>query len=190
MTTGVFPGYPNYTIFSDGRVMSHYYERFISCKGDKNGYLRVGLTNASGLKTFKVHRVILQTFRPVEGMEALEVNHINGNKTDNRVENLEWVTTLENIQHAIKTGLRSPPPSGLSSERGLFSRSDLEFIFREKRKGRTAREIASELSVKDFNVTQLLSGKRYIEDFRPFREVLIAEGVIPDRKYLKGVRIR
>jgi hypothetical protein len=52
-----------------------------------------------------VGRAILESFNPVPNMKILEVNHINGNKKDDRLENLEWVTSKENKAHAFKTGL-------------------------------------------------------------------------------------
>ena len=67
---------------------------------DKGGYLRVTLLG----ETRKVHRLVAIAFIPNPERKT-QVNHINGIKTDNRVENLEWVTHSENMIHAYKTGL-------------------------------------------------------------------------------------
>lgn len=60
-----------------------------------------------GKDRYSVHRLILENFNPVEGMENLQVNHIDGNKENNKLENLEWTTCKENIQHAIDNNLRA-----------------------------------------------------------------------------------
>lgn len=54
--------------------------------------------------TRQVHRLVLEAFNPIENMESLQVNHINGIKSDNRIENLEWVTASQNTRHANKNG--------------------------------------------------------------------------------------
>lgn len=72
--------------------------------GNKRKDARVDLWKGSEHKTWLVSRLIALTFCP--GYEpGLTVNHINGNHIDNRVENLEWVTTEENNRKAFETGL-------------------------------------------------------------------------------------
>lgn len=68
-----------------------------------NGYVFVHLKN----KNFKIHRLVAQTFIPNNDNKP-QVNHKDGNKTNNKVDNLEWCTVAENIQHAIKNKLLTP----------------------------------------------------------------------------------
>lgn len=72
---------------------------------DKSGYLSISLRNVRLL----IHRLVALVHIPKpEGWdETWDVNHKNGVKTDNRVENLEWCTRSENIRHADRTGLRT-----------------------------------------------------------------------------------
>lgn len=54
------------------------------------------------------HRVLMETFCPVENSKELQINHIDGNRANNSLSNLEWVTSSENIKHAFRTGLMVP----------------------------------------------------------------------------------
>lgn len=68
------------------------------------GYLRVELSKDGVAQYFLVHRLIAQTFHP-NPENKRTVNHINGDKADNRACNLEWATYSENCKHAYRIGL-------------------------------------------------------------------------------------
>lgn len=98
--------FPNYMCYSDGRVFSKKRKKFLKpFKTSKDkGYLAYKLSNGKEIKTFQAHRLVGITFID-NPLNKPEINHINGVKTDNRLENLEWVTHSENILHAIKNNL-------------------------------------------------------------------------------------
>lgn len=99
-----------YSVSSLGRVRRERSSRG-TCAGrilcgsqQSEGYWRVGLSRHRDQKVRLVHVLVAEAFlgpRPI----GCEVNHINGVKTDNRAENLEWVTRKENIAHSVRTGL-------------------------------------------------------------------------------------
>jgi len=73
-------------------------------KKHKDGYQFVTLTKEKSKKNFYVHRLVAEAFIPNPENKP-QVNHINGNKTDNTINNLEWVTNAENSRHAYNNGL-------------------------------------------------------------------------------------
>lgn len=82
-------------------------ERILKPAMDSNGYNRVAFNVVSKLTTFKVHRLVASAFCLKQAGKN-EVNHINGIKTDNRCENLEWVNRSENMLHAFSNNLCRP----------------------------------------------------------------------------------
>ena len=73
---------------------------------NKYGYLVLTLSKDGKAKTHQLHRVVASAFVD-NPFNKEQINHKDGNKENNKVSNLEWVTSEENINHAIKTGLRN-----------------------------------------------------------------------------------
>jgi len=98
-------GFPNYKISDNGFVINRSglkMKPFV----DKDGYLRVRLSNNGKKKTFAIHRLVCSHF-VINNLNKAEVNHKDGNKENNSASNLEWVTRSENTKHAYSTGLKS-----------------------------------------------------------------------------------
>lgn len=93
-----------YFISNYGRLKSTYKgaERILIGGYDKNGYLLYGLMRNKKLKSYKAHRLVAKNFIENPFLKP-QVNHINGIKSDNRVENLEWVNQSENTLHSYYT---------------------------------------------------------------------------------------
>ena len=68
----------------------------------KKGYLRVSIWENGTRKRILVHRLVAQMFIPNKDKTKTQIDHINNNTSDNRVENLRWVTPKENVQHSIE----------------------------------------------------------------------------------------
>lgn len=84
---------------------AYYKEKELSPYKTIDGYLQIRLSKNSVGRTFLVHRLIALVFIPNPENKP-EVNHLNGIKDDNRIENLEWSTPTENQKHAYKNGLK------------------------------------------------------------------------------------
>lgn len=98
-----------YSVTTDGDVFNWNYNRTgikhsVATEPTHKGYLRVALRKNGKRKRHRLHRLVALAFIPnTEGKH--EVNHINGIKEKNTVNNLEWATCQENIDHAMQTGL-------------------------------------------------------------------------------------
>ena len=116
----VIDDYPNYSVSSNGRVMNNKYGRILKTRPDTKGYHRVCLYNNSNERGSEmlVHRLVAEAF--CDGyQDGLDVNHIDGCKDNNIVDNLEWCTRSENLKHCYQTGLRDSPKNRCKSVRIL-----------------------------------------------------------------------
>lgn len=105
--------YPQYMISNMGRVKSlgcyrkgknnsirYFSERILKPDIQPNGYLKIGIWNENGYKKYFVHRLVSMHFIPNPENKPC-VDHINTDRTDNRVENLRWCTQSENLNNPI-----------------------------------------------------------------------------------------
>lgn len=119
--------YKSYIVYSDGKVFSTASNRFLNPYISDNGYERIRICYDGKFESWTVHRLVAMMFLDnAEGKN--EVNHKNGIKTDNRVENLEWCTTSENQKHSWKMGLIKSAHAKvvLDTQTGVFYESASE----------------------------------------------------------------
>ena len=110
----LIPNYPEYSITTDGKVFSHKkpggngkgkvldysYKRELKPQPDNSGYLKIILEQGTDrMRNTRIHRLVAETF--ISNPHNYDtVNHINEDKTDNRVENLEWMSNADNVEYS------------------------------------------------------------------------------------------
>ena len=95
--------YPNYKISNYGKIYNIKTNIFLKPRDNGKGYLYVNLYKNSKTKRYYVHRLVATYFLP-NPENKREVNHKNLDRTDNRAENLEWITSSENQKHKYENG--------------------------------------------------------------------------------------
>ena len=94
-----------YSVSKCGKIYLHKRKRTANIKPNKSGYTQIGLRKKGQVKTILVHRIVAKAFiDPIPNKS--HVNHIDGNKSNNDVNNLEWCTHTENMHHVLDTGLK------------------------------------------------------------------------------------
>lgn len=161
------PGYEGYYEVSDrGRVKSvkrktingRTAPEMIRRPNVMKGYHCIALKKDCTVKVFRIHRLVLEAFGCSQPGEEYQVNHIDGDKSNNALENLEWVPAAENTRHAFETGLR---PKHLSEE----TRAKIGEKSRETWKDPIYQEMQSEMQ------------KRAWGNNKPERSAAIKEGI-------------
>lgn len=155
-------GYEGYYQISNlGRLKRIKSGRGTTANGVVNGYLnnqgyrRMRLSINDISKCIFAHRLVAEHFIPNPNNKK-EVNHLNGNKDDNRVSNLEWATPSENMKHAFNTGIRTQ--RGSCNPRSKLSESQVLSIYSSSVNNRA---LSQEYGVNVCTINDIKSGRNW-----------------------------
>ena len=144
-------------ISKNGEIKSH--GKIIKGEICKNGYKRIHVSNNGVQYKFLVHRLVAETFIPNPNNLPC-VNHKDGNKLNNSVENLEWVSYSENQIHAYKMGLKSA--DGVKNGQHKLTEKDVLYIRKHYVKGKHCENnsygLANKFGVSAKTIQQIVNG--------------------------------
>lgn len=132
--------------------------KMLSPRNDGHGYNAVDLRSAGQGKPrypAKIYRLVAEAFIGLPPTPRHAVNHINGIKRDDRVENLEWVTHAENLAHAVRTGL---VPRGASRAKSKTNEDEVRQMREMRLRGERLQTIAEKFGLAISTVCQIVNG--------------------------------
>lgn len=136
----------DYEITKDGKIINKRNGRFVKPQLNGKGYLRVSI----GGKLQFVHRLVAEKYIPNPEHKE-QVNHKDGNKLNNSVDNLEWTTNAENRKHAVKTKLHL---RGDDCPWSILTQSDVDFI--RSNHGMTIKQLCEKFNVSRATIGDVL----------------------------------
>jgi len=157
-------GFPGYEVNRESQVRSSKRNgivKILKPAVSGCGYLNVVLMKNNKRHALKIHRIVGLAFIPVIPGKCF-INHKNGNKLDNSIENLEWVNRSENVRHAISTGL-IPASTGYSGRLDDCQILTLATIPKTTKNGTgsgfTNREISKKWGIAESLISNIRNGK-------------------------------
>lgn len=158
-----------YEASNTGFIRSLITNRILSATVNNAGYRTLKLCNKGMIKNHDVHRLILLTFSPSES--NLYVNHKDGDKLNNCLDNLEWVTQKDNVSHAAQKRKH-----GFLAHKSVFNESQVLAIYNRLLKGERVKELCTEYGVSRHTISDIKAKNFWSYLLRDLPE-------IPRRKY-------
>jgi hypothetical protein len=155
-------GFENYEVNAEGKIRNKKGKTLSF--GESGGYLKVGLYDSNKNRfNLYVHRIVATAFIPNIHNKP-EVNHINGIKSDNRKDNLEWNTSSENTIHSFKTGLSTKNAViGQKNGRSKLSNKEVLEIKEKYRLGNISqRTLSNQYNVSQCMISNIIKGVNWI----------------------------
>lgn len=137
----IYKNNPDYVIGTSGTVYSLSKNKKLNISVNKDGY---EATSIEG-KPYMVHRLVLETYNPIENSDQFQVTHLDYNKTNNSKTNLAWLSPQQIIQRAIENGHRFP--AGENHHKAIYTESQIYKVCELISKGYTGRQIAEEMNI-------------------------------------------
>lgn len=129
----------SYKVSSHGKIYGKRGE--LKQRLNRDGYLEVTVGKKENRTTMRVHRIILMAFDPRDNMEDLEVNHKDYNRTNNKLENLEWITHLQNVRYSSDNGNYKDNSSGCRNGRAKYTEEEVIYMRKLYDEGNTVMDI-------------------------------------------------
>lgn len=148
----------NYEVSSEGHIRNKHTHKVLKEFVGKDGYLR---TQFDG-KSRTVHRTVAQAFIPQDPDRPF-INHKDGNKQNNCIDNLEWCTRSENMHHAYNHGLKEAP-IGTANGRCKLSEDDVDYIranFKPNDRTFGARPLSKRFGVAPQTISAVMHGQNW-----------------------------
>lgn len=152
------PGFSNYSISNTGLVKNNQTNRLKKTTVDNYGYLMFGITKNYKQKAFRIHRLLAQLFIENPKNQSV-INHKDGNKLNNSLNNLEWCTYKHNNIHAFNTGLNMH--IGENNTASKITEKDALEIIKELNFGLRIIDVSKKLNISYNIVKNIKNGKNW-----------------------------
>jgi len=153
-------GINNYWVDERGNILNKTTQKTLKWFfNKKNGYYSVKLSDNGKIHTLYVHRLVAKTFHTLSEFLGADVNHKDGDKSNNYYRNLEWVTRSENINHSFKLGLSNT--KGSRNSGAILHESQIPIIRDSFKEGFSNAQIAGYFKVHPDTIRYVINGKAW-----------------------------
>ena len=154
------PGYEGRYVVTDEGTILNSKGKEIYWRFDKDGYKLVLLSNSGIKKSYYIHRLVCMAFLDNPDNKP-QVNHKNGIRSDNRLENLEWCTISENVSDGFKRGRKPTIIQGEQAINHKLKGRDIPAIRQMISDGHKIQEISNQFNVSYSTIYSIKSGKNW-----------------------------